>query len=171
MKKLTNKTALITGAAKGIGADVARLMAQEGATVYVADILTEQSVLVASSINKHDKSVGRAIAIKLDVTSEDSWQNVVKQITHGGGQLDILVNNAGYFLGKNFEDASLDEWKKLVDTNMTSVFLGTKLCAPALRKAGKQSAHGSAIVNLSSIAGLVAAPNDPLYGMTKGGVT
>ena len=65
----------------------------------------------------------------------------------------------------------MDDWRKLVDVNMTSVFLGTKLCAPALREAGKQSQHGSAIVNLSSIAGLVAAPNDPLYGMTKGGVT
>ena len=168
MTKLSNKTALITGAARGIGASISRLMAQQGASVYLADVLFEQAQQVASSIID---SGGQATVIKLDVTSETDWQNAVQQITADGGTLDILVNNAGYFLGKSLEDATMDDWRKLVDVNMTSVFLGTKLCAPALRNAGKHSQHGSAIVNLSSIAGLVAAPNDPLYGMAKGGVT
>ena len=75
------------------------------------------------------------------------------------------------FWEKTIEEAALEEWWKLVDANMTSVFLGTKMCAPALRESGKRSDHGSSIVNVSSIAGLVAAPNDPLYAMTKGGVT
>lgn len=168
MNKLIDKTALITGAAKGIGAQTARLMADHGATVFLADILSDQVQQVADEING---SGGHATAITLDVSSESSWQAVIHEIIGSGNQLDILVNNAGYFLGKSFEEATMDDWQKLVGVNMTSVFLGTKLCAPALRQAGKQSRHGSAIVNLSSIAGLVAAPNDPLYGMTKGGVT
>jgi len=168
-KKLENKSALITGAAKGIGAQAARLMAQQGATVFVADTLTDLAQQVACDINSDG---GQATAISLDVSSESSWKEAIQQITKAGdGNLDVLVNNAGFFLGKGFEEATIDEWRKLVDVNMTSVFLGTKLCAPALRKAAALSEHGSAIVNLSSIAGLVAAPNDPLYGMTKGGVT
>lgn len=168
MTKLSNKTALITGAARGIGASIARLMAQQGAAVFLADVLFEQAQQVANSINEIG---GQATAIKLDVTCESDWQQAVQQVTTADGTLDILVNNAGFFLGKSLEDATMDDWRKLVDVNMTSVFLGTKFCAPALRDAGKHSQHGSAIVNLSSIAGLVAAPNDPLYSMAKGGVT
>jgi len=171
MNKLHNKTALVTGAAKGIGAEVTRLMVQQGATVFAADMLTSQLEQVVNDINAKEEMSGQAIGVTLDVSSEESWERAISQITSRSSQLDILVNNAGYFLGKGFEDASMEDWRKLVDTNMTSVFLGTKLCAPALREAGKQSRQGSAIINLSSIAGLVAAPNDPLYGMTKGGVT
>ena len=75
------------------------------------------------------------------------------------------------FIGKSIEEISLDEWNKLVAVNMTGVFLGTKLAAPALREAATASEHGSAIVNLASIAGLVGSQLDPLYSMTKGGVT
>jgi NAD(P)-dependent dehydrogenase (short-subunit alcohol dehydrogenase family) len=81
------------------------------------------------------------------------------------------VNNAGVFTGLSIEEATLADWQKLVAVNMTGVFLGTKLCAPALREAAKGSPHGSAIVNLASIAGLVGSALDPLYSMTKGGVT
>jgi len=168
MTKLINKTALITGAAKGIGAQTAQLMAEHGAKVFVADILSDRVQQVASDINKNG---GQATAIALDVACEADWQNAIEQITATGSRLDILVNNAGHFLGKSMEDATIEEWRTLVDVNMTSVFLGTKICAPTLREAGKLSEHGSSIINLSSIAGLVAAPNDPLYGMTKGGVT
>ena len=168
MKKLNNKIALITGAARGIGAETARLMAAQGATVYVADRLDQQAQQVAAEINKEG---GKAIALKLDVTSEANWQSAVGEIQEANGGLDILVNNAGIFLGKDFEEMSLNEWQTLVDANMTSVFLGTKICAPLLRQSANKSQHGSSIVNVSSIAGMVAAPNDALYSMTKGGVT
>ena len=167
-KRLNNKTALVTGAANGIGEETARLLALNGATVFAADILADKAEEVAQCIKSDG---GQATAIALDVSSESSWLDAIHQITTTTEKLDILVNNAGYFLGKSFEEASMEDWQKLVGVNMTSVFLGTKLCAPALRAASKESRHGSSIINLSSVAGLVAAPNDPLYGMTKGGVT
>src|SRR6266852_9122744 len=85
--------------------------------------------------------------------------------------LDILVNNAGIFLGKDLMDATMEDWSRLVAINMTGVWLGTKVCAPALTESGKSSRHGSAIVNLASIAGIVGSQLDPLYSLTKGGVT
>jgi NAD(P)-dependent dehydrogenase (short-subunit alcohol dehydrogenase family) len=87
------------------------------------------------------------------------------------GKLDCLVNNAGVFVAKNLEDASLADWHRVCGVNLTGVFLGTKLALPALREAGRASEHGSTIVNVSSVAGLVGSPGDPLYSMTKGGVT
>ena len=168
MKRLHNKIGLITGAAKGIGAQTARLMADSGAVVFVADILVDQANQVAFEI---EKKGGKAFAMELDVCSEDSWQSAMDEIIRIVGKLDILVNNAGILLAKDFEEVTVTEWQMLVDVNMTSVFLGTKICTPALRDSAKHSAHGSAIVNISSVAGLVAAPNDALYAMTKGGVT
>ena len=87
------------------------------------------------------------------------------------GGLDILVNNAGIFLGREFQDATADDWDRIVAINLKGVYLGTKLCAPALKERGKASQHGSAIVNLASIAGMVGSQLDPIYSMTKGGVT
>ncbi|HJQ57985.1 MAG TPA: SDR family oxidoreductase, partial [Vineibacter sp.] len=78
---------------------------------------------------------------------------------------------AGVFLGRGIEDASLEDWRRLCEVNLTGVFLGTKMALPALRERARGSAHGSAIVNLASIAGLVGSQLDPLYSMTKGGVT
>ena len=94
----------------------------------------------------------------------------IAAVTEHFGGLDILVNNAGIFLGKSLEEASLDDWQRLCAVNLTGVFLGTKLALPALRDSGQRSPHGSAIVNLSSVAGLVGSSGDPLYSMTKGGV-
>jgi len=109
--------------------------------------------------------------VALDVTTEASWAVAVAAATKQFGKLDILVNNAGIFLGKDLMDATMEDWSRLVAINMTGVWLGTKVCAPALAESGKSSRHGSAIVNLASIAGMVGSQLDPLYSMTKGGVT
>jgi 3(or 17)beta-hydroxysteroid dehydrogenase len=95
----------------------------------------------------------------------------VAEATRQFGKLDILVNNAGIFLGKDLMDATLEDWNRIVAVNMMGVWLGTKVCAPVLAESGRMSRHGSAIVNLSSIAGIVGSQPDPLYSMTKGGVT
>jgi len=104
------------------------------------------------------------------VTREEDWAAAVGAAAQRFGGLDILVNNAGVFLGMSLEEATLADWHRLCAVNLTGVFLGTKLALPALRESGQKSQQGSVIVNLSSVAGLVGSPSDPLYSMTKGGV-
>lgn len=168
MNRLDGKVALISGAARGIGGETATLMAQAGAKVVIGDVLDERGRQTVAQINA---AGGQAEYVHLDVTKEDDWTAAINTATGKFGKLDILVNNAGVFIGKGIEDISMAEWDKLVAVNMTGVFLGTKMAAPALREAAKSSEHGSAIVNLASIAGIVGSQLDPLYSMTKGGVT
>jgi len=168
MNRLDGKIALISGAARGIGAETARKMAAAGATVVVGDVLAER---VRGTAKEIIDAGGKALALALDVTSEDSWTAAAAAAIKQFGKLDILVNNAGMFLGKDLMDATMEEWNRLVAINMTGVWLGTKACAPALAESGKTSRHGSAIVNLASVAGLVGSQLDPLYSMSKGGVT
>lgn len=168
MNRLQGKVALISGAARGIGAETARKMAAAGAAVVIGDVLAERAHEVAQEISK---AGGKGLALSLDVTMEASWTAAVAAATNQFGKLDILVNNAGIFLGKDLMDATMEDWNRLVAINMTGVWLGTKVCAPALAESGKASPHGSAIVNLASIAGIVGSQIDPLYSMTKGGVT
>jgi 3(or 17)beta-hydroxysteroid dehydrogenase len=165
MNRLDGKVALITGASRGIGAQTARLMIEAGARVAIGDVLDERGRETARTLGD------AALYLHLDVTSEEAWNAAVATVLDRFGRLDVLVNNAGLFLGKDIEAASLAEWERLSSVNLTGVFLGTKLCLPALRDAAQRSAHGSAIVNLASTAGIVGSTQDPLYSMTKGGVT
>jgi NAD(P)-dependent dehydrogenase (short-subunit alcohol dehydrogenase family) len=168
MSRLDGKVVLISGAARGIGGETARMMAKAGAKLVVGDVMDDLGRKTVASINA---SGGEAEYVRLDVTKEEDWTAAIALATDKFGKLDVLVNNAGVFIGKGIEEITLDEWHKLVAVNMTGVFLGTRLAAPALREAAKTSEHGSAIVNLASIAGIVGSQLDPLYSMTKGGVT
>jgi NAD(P)-dependent dehydrogenase (short-subunit alcohol dehydrogenase family) len=168
MNRLDGKVALISGAARGIGGETARLMAQAGAKLVIGDVLDDRGHDTVAAIGS---AGGQAEYAHLDVTKEQDWTAAVDHAVGRFGKLDILVNNAGVFIGKGIEEISVDEWNRLVGVNMTGVFLGTRLAAPALREAAKSSEHGSAIVNLASIAGIVGSQLDPLYSMTKGGVT
>jgi NAD(P)-dependent dehydrogenase (short-subunit alcohol dehydrogenase family) len=168
MNRLDGKVALVSGAARGIGAETARLMVEAGARVAVCDVLDDRGRETASAIAGVE---GTAVYLHLDVTGEENWSEAIAATVARFGRLDILVNNAGMFLGKGVEEASLDEWHRLCAVNLTGVFLGTKLALPVLRESAQKSAHGSAIVNLASIAGLVGSQLDPLYSLTKGGVT
>src|ERR1700731_420111 len=165
MNRLDGKVALISGAARGIGGETARLMVEAGATVAIADLLDERGRETARAPGDAAPYVHR------DVTAAGDGPAAVAAALARFGKLDILVNNAGLFLGKDIEAASLEEWQRLSAVNLTGVFLGTKLALPALREAAQHSPHGSAIVNLASTAGLVGSTQDPLYSMTKGGVT
>jgi 3(or 17)beta-hydroxysteroid dehydrogenase len=168
MNRLDGKIALVSGAARGIGAATAREMAAAGASVVIGDVLADRARETAEEITH---AGGEALALGLDVTTDSSWRAAVAAATKQFGKLDILVNNAGTFLGKDLMDATMADWTRLVAINMTGVWLGTKVCAPALAESGKSSRHGSAIVNLASVAGIVGSQLDPLYSMTKGGVT
>src|SRR2546421_5962685 len=163
MNRLDGKVALISGAARGIGAGTARLMVDAGAKLAIGDVLDERGRETARVLGE------AAVYVHLDVTSETDWQAAIDAVLGRWGKLDILVNNAGRFLGKDIEAASLEEWHRLCAVNLTGVFLGTKLALPALRDRARQSQHGSAIVNLASVAGLVGSQIDPLYSLTKGG--
>ena len=168
MSRLDGKVALISGAARGIGGETAQLMAKAGAKVVIGDLLADVGQTTVAAIKA---AGGQAAYIHLDVTKEADWTAAVHLAVSTFGKLDILVNNAGVFIGKGIEDISMEEWNRLVAVNMTGVFLGTRMAVPALREAAKNSEHGSAIVNLASIAGIVGSQLDPLYSMTKGGVT
>jgi len=168
MNRLDGKIALISGAARGIGAETARLMIEAGARVAIGDVLDERG---QATVRALDPTGGAAIYTHLDVTREEDWNTALAAAVGRFGGLDILVNNAGVFLGMSLEEASLADWHRLCGVNLTGVFLGTKLALPALRESARRSPHGSAVVNLSSVAGLVGSSGDPLYSMTKGGVT
>ena len=133
MNRLDGKVALISGAARGIGGETARLMVEAGATVAIGDVLDERGRETARALGD------AALYVHLDVTSEEDWTTAVAAALARFGKLDILVNNAGLFLGKDIEAASLAEWERLCAVNLTGVFLGTKLCLPALREAAQQS--------------------------------
>ncbi len=158
MNRLDGKVAFLSGAARGIGGATAKLMAQAGAKVAIGDVLDEPGRKLAKEID--------ALYVHLDVTSEASWAAAMDATVKNYGKLDVLVNNAGIFNGKGVEEATLDEWHKLVAVNLTGVVLGTRAALPHLKKSGN-----AAIVNLASVAGLVGSQLDPLYSLTKGGVT
>src|SRR5207245_2391353 len=143
MNRLDGKVALISGAARGIGAETARLMFEAGAKVAVADVLDERG---RETVRALESAGGEAVYTHLDVTREEDWTAAITAVTDRFGGLDILVNNAGVFLGMSIEQAGLADWHRLCGVNLTGVFLGTKLALPALRDSGQRSPHGSAIV-------------------------
>src|SRR5260370_30691864 len=159
MNRLDGKVALISGPARGIGGETARLMAEAGAKVAIGDVLDERGRETARGLGD------AAIYLHLDVTREEDWNAAVAATVGRFGKLDILVNNAGLFLGKDLEAATLEEWQRLCAVNLTGGFLGTKLAIPALREAGAAPARGSPIVNLASVAGLARAPDRPRYSV------
>lgn len=159
--RLAGKTALITGGASGIGRSIAEIFIEQGATVAIADIDSERGNAAAAEI-------GATFAL-LDVRDEDGWQRVTAEILDRLGRLDVLVNNAGTGgAGGSIEDASVDDWDRVMDINGKGVFLGCKYGVAAM-KANEAPAGGS-IVNMSSIAGLVGAPAIPVYSASKGAV-
>jgi 3(or 17)beta-hydroxysteroid dehydrogenase len=168
MNRLDGKVAFLSGAARGIGGETARLMASVGAKVAIGDVLDERGRQTAREI---EAAGGQALYVPLDVTQEASWAAAMDATLKKFGKLDVLVNNAGIFVGKGVEEASLEEWHKLVAVNLTGVVLGTRAALPHLKASGQKNEHGSAIVNLASVAGLVGSQLDPLYSLTKGGVT
>lgn len=168
MNRLDGKVAFLSGAARGIGGATAKLMASVGAKVAIGDVLHERG---RQTVKEIEAAGGQALYAPLDVTQEASWSAALDATLGKFGKLDVLVNNAGVFNGKGVEDASLEEWNRLVAVNLTGVVLGTRAALPHLKASGQKSGHGSAIVNLASVAGLVGSQLDPLYSLTKGGVT
>ena len=160
--RLEGKTALVTGAARGIGAAVARVFAAEGAGVALTDILSAPGEQVREAISA---AGGTASFSELDVTSEPDWRRVVDDVLDRFGDLDILVNNAGIYERNTVEELDLETWKQVMEVNADSVFLGTKACIPAMRRSG-----GGSIVNIASVASMRGSQWSTAYHASKGAV-
>ena len=155
MARVEDKVAIVTGAASGIGRGCARLLVAEGARVVCTD-RDERGADVAAEMG--------AIFKKLDVTDEAGWQRVVDETVREFGRLQILVNAAGVAVWGDIERTTLEQWRFVNAVNAEGTFLG---CRAAI---GAMKATGGSIVNLSSVAGLVADADAPAYCASKGAV-
>lgn len=163
MDRLVGKVALVTGGAMGIGEAVCLRMAGEGAAVAVTDLDDVRGEAVAAAIRK---AGGQAAYWHLDVSAEAEVARVFAEVKQRFGPVSILVNNAGIAgANKPTHELTVEEWEQVQAVNVRGVFLGTKHVIPQMRAAG----HGS-IINLSSIYGLVSAPDVPPYHASKGAV-
>ena len=145
--RLENKVAFISGGGRGMGEVMAKLFAQEGASVVIGDVLEDEGKQVEAAINE---TGGNCLFVRLNVTDETQWQQAVAATVTRFGKLDILINNAGIYRTNKIENTSVEEWDQVLAINGKGVFLGTKAAIPEMRKAG-----GGSIINLSSVACLL----------------
>ncbi len=158
-RRLEGKAAFITGGASGLGRAMAEAFAAEGARVAIADIDRARGQDAARSIG------AAAIFLAHDVTSEEQWIDNLGAAASVFGHLDTLVNNAGIGTRGNVENTTLEEWRRIHAVNLEGPFLGCKHGIPLIAQAG-----GGAIVNISSVAGLIGARDSAAYCASKGGV-
>jgi NAD(P)-dependent dehydrogenase (short-subunit alcohol dehydrogenase family) len=151
-------TALVTGGAAGIGAAVVRLLHREDAQVYVADVDTEAGEALSAELGDNSHFV------PLDVTDERSWADALTGVQGSGSQLTTLVNSAGAALRRPLLDTSPDDFRRIVDLNLTGTFLGMSI-------AGRRIASGGAIVNISSLNGVLPTAGLGAYVASKAGVS
>ena len=161
--RLEGKVALISGGARGMGAEEARIFTREGAKVVIGDISEDEGKAVEAQISE---AGGQALFVRLDVTRESDWTSAVDQAVSRFGKLDVLVNNAGISSRAFTDDIVIDAWDKIMEVNSKGVFLGTRAAVPMMLEAG-----GGSIINISSIMGLVgSAGGHPAYNASKGAV-
>jgi NAD(P)-dependent dehydrogenase (short-subunit alcohol dehydrogenase family) len=161
--RVAGKIALVTGGGSGLGRAIAVLLAREGARVAVTDIDEDAARATAEAIG--GECGGGAIAIRHDVTEAAAWTTALKRTVAQFGGLQVLVNNAGIAEGGSIEDTDFDTWRRVHAIDLDSVFLGCKLALPHIQASG-----GGAIVNISSIAGIVAGHNMAAYNSAKAAV-
>jgi NAD(P)-dependent dehydrogenase (short-subunit alcohol dehydrogenase family) len=159
--RLEGRVALVTGAAQGIGKEIARVLAREGAQVVIADINDGEGQLVIQEIDSG------SCYIHLDVSSERDWQLAMERILGMYARLDILVNNAGLNGAVDPENGTLENWRKIQAVDLEGVFLG---CKYAIRMMKNTTEHGS-IINISSIAWTRGIPGGIAYSASKAAVT
>lgn len=157
--RLQGKVALITGAARGIGAATARLFVEHGANVILGDVLEKQGLATADEI---DSSHHRTRFVKLDVTRERDWREAVKMVLTSFGKLNILVNNAGVYSTDRVANTRVREWGQITRVNMLGAILGIKHVVAAMRKT-----DGGSIVNVGSTTALVGSSRGGVYGASK----
>lgn len=162
--RVAGKLALITGAAQGLGAAHARRLAEEGARVLCTDIQGDAAQATADAINA-DLGAGTAFGLAHDVTDPSGWETAVDAARENLGGLNVLVNNAGIGVPGNIEACDFADWQRCFSVNVDSIFHGCQKALPLMR----EHAPGS-IVNISSIAGLIASDTMPAYNSSKAAV-
>ncbi|WP_433621574.1 glucose 1-dehydrogenase [Nocardia sp. CA-120079] len=156
MDRVSGKTVIVTGGARGMGAAFARRLISEGASVVVADVLADEGKAVAAELGDH------AVFCPLDVTDESAWAAVVAEAERAFGPVCGLVNNAGIVHVDPIERLAEADYRRVIDVNQVGVFLGMKAIVPSMRRAG-----GGSIVNISSIGGIIAFSNILGYVASK----
>lgn len=162
--RVAGKLALVTGAAQGLGAAHAALLAREGARVLCTDIDGDGAEATAAKIVL-ECGAGHAIGVAHDVTDPEAWARVIDVASEELGGLNVLVNNAGIGVAGNIETCTYADWQRCFAVNVDSVFHGCRAALPLMR----ESAPGS-IINISSIAGLIASDTMPAYNSSKAAV-
>lgn len=162
MARLHGKVVLMTGGARGLGAEGAHAMAREGAAVMVSDVLDALGEQTAAAIRD---AGGQAAYVHLDTTDEVQWQAAVATTVQQFGKLNVLVNNAGIEIVKAIEDTTYDDLRRISAINEHGVYLGIKHVMASMKAEG-----GGSIINLSSVAGMQGFYGLTAYCMTKGGV-
>ena len=157
--KLKEAVAIVTGGGKGIGKGIAQELTKAGAFVVIAEIDAKSGIRAAEELG-----IDNSLFVETDVSDTDSVQNMIRSVADRCGRIDTLVNNAGYHISKSIEETSEEEWDYIINTNLRSVFLCSKYAIPYLEKTK------GAIINMSSMVGLVGQSNAGAYSATKGGI-
>ena len=160
--KLKGRTALITGASKGLGKAMAVALAQEGASVALVARSLEQLEEVASEVRNNG---GEARVFQADVSSEEQVLKLEKDVTQACGRVQILINNAGINIRKPVTEFTLEEWNRVLDTNLTSVFLMCRAFVPHMKGNG----YGR-IINVTSTMSHISLPGRGAYSASKAGL-
>ena len=158
---LMDKTVLVTGASRGIGAAIARAMSEEGARVaitYLGNADAAQSVA--------DSCKGETLVLALDVADRASVEEAIDTVTKQWGRLDVLVNNAGYLKQMPFAEIDNAEWERTLDTNLKGVFL----CTQVIEKVFHEQSGDGGIINITSVGGQIGGTKAPHYAAAKAGV-
>ncbi|HEY6598641.1 MAG TPA: SDR family oxidoreductase [Pseudomonadales bacterium] len=157
MGRVDNKVVIVTGAASGLGAADARLLAAQGAKVVMTDINEKVGSAIAKEID--------ATFVRQDVADESAWAHLISDVVRKHGRLDGLVNNAGIAIAQNIESTTTDTWRKTLAIHLDATFFGCKYAIAAMKESG-----GGSIVNMSSTAALIGIPDFLAYSAAKGGI-
>lgn len=170
MARLSNKVAIVTGAASGIGLGIATLFVKEGAKVVFSDINKSSGkdavdTVITSSSSSYSDYKNNALFVECDVSNKESIKNLIAKTVESFGLVDILINNAGIVYQKPILQTSDEEWNAIINVNLKGPFLLTREVLPVFEKN-----HKGKIVNIASIAGLIGYENLSAYCASKGGI-
>ncbi|MED4586425.1 glucose 1-dehydrogenase [Brevibacillus choshinensis] len=163
--KFKDNIVIVTGAGNGIGRAVATMYATQGAHVVIAEQNREAGESAAHSINASEITTGTATFQQVDVSQPDHIVQLMQMVDERWGRLDVLINNAGLSTWESPYDLTVEAWDHILNTNLRSVFLGSREAAKVMRKHG-----GGSIVNLSSSRAHMSEPNSEAYAASKGGI-